>query len=429
MANTHTTLTSLFADVANAIRAKTGDSGTIVADNFPTAIAAIPTGGGSVSPSDVNFYDYDGTLVKSYTLAEAQALTALPDAPDHSSDAVPLTFQGWNWTLAQVKALTQKQDVGATYITTDGKTHLLINIAALGRMTLLLYISQTVSAGVTIDWGDGSATRTIYGTGNVITSHTYAAIGSYDITLTVASGCTLGFGSGNGANNIFGSNPVYRNMLQDVRIGSGVTSISDYAFFQCYSLASVTIPSGVTSIGNYVFQSCYSLASVTIPSGVTSISNYVFHSCYSLANVTIPSGVTSISDYYAFFQCYSLASVTIPSGVTSIGYGVIQSCYSLASITIPSGVTSISNYAFQSCYSLANVTIPSGVTSIGNGAFYQCTGMAEYHLLPTTPPTLASTNVFNSIPSDCKIYVPSASLSAYQSATNWSTYASYMVGE
>lgn len=40
---THTTLSSLFADIANAIRAKTGSSETIVADGFPDAIASIST--------------------------------------------------------------------------------------------------------------------------------------------------------------------------------------------------------------------------------------------------------------------------------------------------------------------------------------------------------------------------------------------------
>lgn len=44
MPNTHSTLTSLFGDIADAIRAKTGNSGTIVADNFPTAISNIPSG-------------------------------------------------------------------------------------------------------------------------------------------------------------------------------------------------------------------------------------------------------------------------------------------------------------------------------------------------------------------------------------------------
>ena len=43
MANTHTTLTSLFDDIADSIRSKTGGTATIVADNFPTAIDGIVT--------------------------------------------------------------------------------------------------------------------------------------------------------------------------------------------------------------------------------------------------------------------------------------------------------------------------------------------------------------------------------------------------
>ena len=45
MPNTHDTLASLFGGIADAIRAKTGGSADIVADDFPSAISAIPTGG------------------------------------------------------------------------------------------------------------------------------------------------------------------------------------------------------------------------------------------------------------------------------------------------------------------------------------------------------------------------------------------------
>ena len=38
----HTSLASLFTDIADAIRGKTGGSAALVADDFPTAIAAIP---------------------------------------------------------------------------------------------------------------------------------------------------------------------------------------------------------------------------------------------------------------------------------------------------------------------------------------------------------------------------------------------------
>ena len=386
------------------------------------------SGSSSASPNDVNFYDYDGTIVASYSLSEAQSLTTLPDGPTHSG----LTFQGWNYTLEKVKAFTRPMNVGAMYITDDGKTRLYIRIAAEGHMNVPLYISQTVANGATIDWGDGSATQTLAGTGNVNTTHTYASIGDYVITLDPVDRCTLGFGAGSSSYCVLGSTGnngrAYCNMLQDVQVGIGVNSIGNSAFYNCSSLASVTIPDGVTSIGNNAFNSCYSLASVTIPDSVTSIGDYAFNSCYSLASVTIPDSVTSIGNN-AFYNCSSLASVTIPDSVTSIGNSAFYNCSSLASVTIPDSVTSIGNYAFNSCSSLVSVTIPDSVTSIGNSAFNSCYGMAEYHLKPTTPPRLSSTNAFQNIPSDCIIYVPVGCLEVYQNATNWATYASKMQEE
>lgn len=44
MANNHETLPSLFTDIADAIRSKTGGTEDLVADNFPSAIATIETG-------------------------------------------------------------------------------------------------------------------------------------------------------------------------------------------------------------------------------------------------------------------------------------------------------------------------------------------------------------------------------------------------
>ena len=419
--------------VANAIRAKTGDADLLAwPDGFVAAISGIETGGGgggssSTSPNDVNFYDYDGTIVASYSLSEAQAITALPDGPIHEG----LTFQGWNYTLENVKAFTRPMNVGAMYITDDGKTRLHIRIAAEGRMNVPLYISQTVENGVTIDWGDGSATETLAGTGNVNTTHTYASIGDYTITLDPAEGCTLGFGNGSSSYCVLGSTgnngKVYCNFLKSVRIGDGVTNIGSNAFKSCYSLANITIPESVTSIGDTAFQICYSLASITIPESVSSIGDTVFQGCYSLASITIPESVTSIG-INAFSACASLASITIPESVTSIGVNAFGACTSLANITVPESITSINKTVFASCTSLANITIPESVTSIGNNAFGKCYGMAEYHLKPTTPPTLSNANAFN-IPSDCVIYVPVGYLGAYKNATNWATHASKMQEE
>ena len=53
MPNTHSTLTGLFTDIANSIRAKTGSSAPIIADAFPSAIAAIPSGGGDSKEDEI----------------------------------------------------------------------------------------------------------------------------------------------------------------------------------------------------------------------------------------------------------------------------------------------------------------------------------------------------------------------------------------
>jgi hypothetical protein len=45
-----------------------------------------------------------------------------------------------------------------------------------------------------------------------------------------------------------------------------VTSIGEYAFFDCDGLTSVTIPNSVTSIGNWAFLGCTGLTSVSVPS-------------------------------------------------------------------------------------------------------------------------------------------------------------------
>ena len=367
-------------------------------------------GGEPVRAKDVNFIDYDGTVLHSYTVAEAAALTALPPLPSHDG----LTCQGWNWSLANIKALGRAVTVGAMYITDDGKTRIYIHLEE-GRTSPMLGCCP--NGTVTVDWGDGTTPDTLTGT-SVSTvkwtpTHEYGAAGDYVIKLTVSG--TMGF-YGIAQNNQYSGllryssrgdarNKVYQNAVQKVETGSGVTSIGSNAFHYCYSLSGITIPDCVTSIGNNAFQYCYSLSGITIPDGVTSIGSN------------------------AFQYCSSLSGIIIPDGVTSIGSNAFSYCSSLSGITIPDGVTSIGSNAFQYCYSLSGITIPDGVTSIGSSAFYNCYGIKFYDFTTSTAvPTLKSNKAFNGIVADCEIRVPAALADEWKAATNWSTYANHIVG-
>ena len=398
--------------VADAIRAKGGTSDELVfPEGFVSAISAIQTGGGGgggTAPSakwnDVTFIDYDGTVLYSYSLEEAQELTALPALPIHDG----LVCQGWNWTLDAIKALNLPVTVGAMYITDDGATRLHIRIATVGRMTVPLYIGQTVANGVSIDWGDGSAAETLAGTGNVNTSHAYAEPGDYTISLMPEDGCTLSFGANSSSYCVMGSNEsngrVYCNMLQEVSVGKNVTSISSYAFQRCYSLVSIAIPDSVTSISSYAFEDCKALVSIAIPDSVTSISSYAFQYCYVLSRITIPDSVKSIS------SC------------------AFQYCYVLSHIAIQDGVKYIDSAAFMNCYSLVSIAIPDSVVYINSNAFTSCYGMRYYDFSACTDiPSLLKTDAFNGIPSDCQMLIPAALFDAWSTETNWATYAKYMV--
>ena len=155
-----------------------------------------------------------------------------------------------------------------------------------------------------------------------------------------------------------------------------VTSIYEYAFYECTNLTSVTIPNSVTTIGEGAFIECTNLTSVTIPNSVTTIGDGAFFECTNLTSVTIPNSVTTIGNY-AFWKCTSLTSVTIPNSVTTIGVGAFCDCTNLTSVTIHNSVTTIGEGAFYECTNLTSVTIPNSVTTIGKSAFQKCTSLTS----------------------------------------------------
>ena len=218
-------------------------------------------------------------------------------------------------------------------------------------------------------------------------------------------------------------NLVLPNTVTNMSVDYTVTSLDNYAFYNCPSLTSAIIPNTVTHVGSGSFRDCPNLTSVTLPNSITTIKNETFLYCANLTSVTIPNLVTSL-EIYAFYGCTNLTSVTLPNSVITLGDYAFFQCSSLPSITIPSSVTSIGGRAFANCSTLSSITIPSSVTSIGDYAFYSCTGLTSVTSLPTTPVTINSTVfIFVNI-SAIPLNVPSGSVAAYETATIWQDFLS-----
>ena len=160
---------------------------------------------------------------------------------------------------------------------------------------------------------------------------------------------------------------------------------------------------------------------VIIDDGVTTIGYSAFYRCSSLTSVTIPISVTEIG-VGAFSGCSSLTSVTIPNSVTEIGVGAFSYCSSLTSVTIPSSVTTIWDSAFYRCSSLTSVTIPSSVTTIWHSAFTHCKNIKQITSEAVTPPGCYRYAFKGINRRECKLIVPKNSIDAYKKAKGWNKF-------
>lgn len=242
-----------------------------------------------------------------------------------------------------------------------------------------------------------------------------------------------------------------------------VSTIGEVAFCSCTSLASISLPS-LTSLGNSAFESCTSLASAFLPVA-ESIGGMAFANCASLVSISLPAATSMGDDAFngctslvtasapnltgvsvsAFYGCSSLESVSFPSA-TVISDSAFDGCSSLASVSLPSATT-ISPFAFGSCAALEKIYLPAA-TTIDEEAFDSCTALVSVSLPSATSleayafydgasldsvnfgpnartnvPTLG-TDVFDGVPTTCKIIVPNDNYTAWTTASGWSDLVS-----
>lgn len=396
------------------------------------------SGGSSVEAKDVNFYDYDGTLLHSYTAQEFAQLDALPENPSHDG----LTAQGWNWTKAQITAQIAvgcPVSIGQLYETTSGATEIDIVLYE-GRTAP--YLGLFVNGSVEIDWGDNSSIDTLTGTAintQVFIQHSYAHSGvPYTIKIKETSGSYYFIGKdGSGSpkpllvhdptsGNLY-AYYVYTDAIKRVRIGKGVTRLGRNAFTYCSCLESVTMHKDIIVCNAYAFSESSIPFVVFPPISGNSLSSYVFNNSTDLWGVSFVGGMTYLSDHF-FSGCKKLKSCTIPNTVETLGSNAFANCPTLNSVVLPTSCSNIQASMFTNSYIITKLTVPSSYTTLGATLFNNCQAMKEIHFKSLNPPSIQSTT-FSNMATDVTFYVPSASVADYKSASNWSSYATQIVGE
>ena len=219
------------------------------------------------------------------------------------------------------------------------------------------------------------------------------------------------------------------NGLKYVKFGAGIRIISANAFRNCTNLDSVE-GLDVTDIGINAFGNCSNLVNVNFPK-LDWIQG--FTNCTNLQAVSFP--VATAFQNSAFEGCTALTEVRAQN-VQRIGASAFDNCSKLVSANYPKAAK-IDTSAFYSCYLLTEITLDAS-TSIAARAFYYCKKLHDLYLTGSAVPTLANINAFDKSPialsgsyadSTARIHVRAELVGAFKSATNWSTFASKIVGD
>lgn len=235
--------------------------------------------------------------------------------------------------------------------------------------------------------------------------------------------------------------------LKSINFGNSLNFIDYNAFSFCTALTKVIFPNSLKTIGIRAFEYCSNLNDITFPNSLTSILSEAFQNCTSLKKLVLPNSLTSLGQYN-FRYCRSLEEVTFGNSLTTIGAWAFEECNMLNNITIPNSVTIIDDQAFSGCNNLRNIKLSSSLIKLGYGAFQYCQALTSFSIpasvvtiearvfdhsgiktiysYPVSPVvTIPYNEMFQEFDkSNCVLYVPIGSKSAYQNAYEWKDFKS-----
>ena len=191
----------------------------------------------------------------------------------------------------------------------------------------------------------------------------------------------------------------YADLVDAIQTGGGGYTIDELATkSQPSGAVTITVPTIAQNGLNYFTE----LTDV-ITTETTTINRNSLTNCTSLKTVTCPK-VTNIAGNDAFAWDTALETALFPKLTTVAGTGLFNGCTSLEYVDFGEANTIGAN-VFNNCRKLATLVLrkTGTITTLGNVSAFGNTPMRGYNSLNGT------------------IYVPSALIETYKTATNWST--------
>jgi len=171
--------------------------------------------------------------------------------------------------------------------------------------------------------------------------------------------------------------------------GGAVTTIGNYAFFNCRDLTNLVLPEGLTTIGDSAFSNCYSLMDLALPGSLTVIGDSAFYDCISLTNLSInATNPPNMRNTNVFSRCISLIAIRVPASSiteyqTANGWSpylniIIISNSSLPSTTSSSSPVSSASSSFSSGSSVTSSIVASSISTISSSYSSSSTATSSY---------------------------------------------------
>lgn len=258
---------------------------------------------------------------------------------------------------------------------------------------------------------------------SAVSGGTAPTIDDYSILYTTSDGSLL-VPNANTENPIVTN--VYKNGVGKITFTNKCTSIEALFCLNNTKLTSVTLPDCCITLYPRAFRGCTALTSINLDN-VQTIGTQCFHNDTNLVEIGETSVLSTINAN-AFYGC-GIKSIFM-TYVTTLGSYAFSGCTKLTTVK---GIIScdIPSNCFYGCTSLTSgIAIEAfgstrcksiGILAFGNSPnIYSIRMLKSGSVVSSTPPTLG-TNAFSG---SYYIYVPSAYLSTYKAATNWSSYSS-----